>query len=111
MNPAKEILDNSAVTLPPNTALPPLPVWKAPSFWAQMLMVLTVLLNTMGIDLMAVFQGMGLGASPEEVVARGQHAVSVVQQLLPMVFGIWAYVERKAPHFRLTFWKTKDPSS
>lgn len=105
------ILKNSAVTLPPNTDLPPLPVWRATSFWAQLLMVLTVVLNAAGIDLMGIFSGMGLGVTPEQVIATGERAVNAVQQLLPMVFGIWAYVERKAPHFRLTFRKTKDPSS
>ena len=105
------IIQNSAAVLPPNTDLPSLPAWKAPSFWAQTLMVLTVMLNAAGIDLMGIFSGMGLGVTPEQVIATGERAVNVVQQLLPMVFGIWAYVERKAPHFRLTFWKTKDPSS
>lgn len=52
------ILSTSAAVLPPNTALPSLPAWRAPSFWAQLL-----------------------------------------------IFGIWAWVERRAPHFRLTFWK------
>lgn len=102
MNPVTQVLANSAATLPPNTDLPPLPMWKAPSFWVQLLAVLTVVLNASGIDLMAAFSGMGLGATPDQVVATGQHAVNIVQQLLPMVFGIWAYWERKAPHFRLS---------
>lgn len=88
-----------------NKALPALPAWMATSFWAQLLLALSVLCNTLGIDIFAVFSGMGLGASPEEVVANGERAVSAVQQLLPLVFGVWAWIERSAPSFRLTFWR------
>lgn len=87
-----------------NTSLPTLLAWKATSFWAQVLLVLSVIFNTLGIDIFAVFSGMGLGASPEEVIATGERAVSAVQQLLPLFFGIWAWIERSAPRFRLTFW-------
>lgn len=99
------VLQNSIANLPPNTALPALPVWRAPSFWLQALFVLTGLLNVAGIDLMAILAGMGLGSSPAEVVASGERAVSLVQQLLMILFGVWSYIERKAPHFRLVFWK------
>ncbi|WP_353429479.1 hypothetical protein [Paracoccus denitrificans] len=88
-----------------NTALPALPAWKAASFWAQLLLILSVIFNAVGIDIFAVFSDMGLGASPEEVIATGERAVSAVQQLLPLVFGIWAWLERSAPSFRLTFWE------
>lgn len=88
-----------------NKALPSLPAWKATSFWAQLLLVLSVLCNSMGVDIFAVLSDMGLGASPEAVIANGERAVSAVQQLLPLIFGIWAWVERSAPNFRLTFWR------
>ncbi len=87
-----------------NTALPALPAWKAASFWAQFLLVLSVIANTFGVDIFAVFSGMGLGSTPEEVIASGGRAVGAVQQLLPLVFGVWAWIERSAPSFRLTFW-------
>ena len=99
------ILSTSAAVLPPNTALPSLPAWKAPSFWAQLLLALTVVLNAVGIDLMGVLGAMGLGGTPDQVIATGERAVSAVQQLLPLIFGVWAWVERRAPHFRLTFRK------
>lgn len=88
-----------------NKSLPALPAWKATSFWAQLLLVLSVLFNSMGVDIFAVLSDMGLGASPEAVIANGERAVSAVQQLLPLVFGVWAWVERSAPNFRLTFWR------
>lgn len=87
-----------------NSALPALPAWKAASFWAQLLLILSVALNTIGVDLFAVLSGMGLGDNPDQVVATGQRAAEAVQQLLPLIFGIWAWVERAAPRFRLTFW-------
>lgn len=90
-----------------NANLPPLAAWRAASFWAQVLLVLSVVLNYFGIDLFAVLSDMRLGNSPEEVIATGERAVSAVQQLLPLVFGIWAWIERKAPRFRLTFWGGK----
>lgn len=92
-----------------NTSLPALPAWKAASFWAQMLLVLSVVCNAVGIDLFAVLSGMGLGASPDEVIATGERAVGAIQQLLPLMFGIWAWIERAAPRFRLTFpWQKAD---
>lgn len=97
-----DILKNSTVTLGPNEDLPALPAWKAPSFWAQFLAVLMIVLNAMGIDLMALTAELGFGRTPEEVVATGEHAVSLVQQLLPILFGVWGAFERRAPNFRLT---------
>lgn len=87
-----------------NLNLPSLPVWKARSFWAQVLLVLSVTANAAGFDLMAVFGAMGLGTTPDAVVETGTRAVNAVQQLLPILFGFWAWIERRAPNFRLTFW-------
>lgn len=88
-----------------NKSLPPLPAWQAASFWAQVLLALSVALNAVGIDLFAVLSGMGLGATPEEVVSTGHKVARAVQELLPFVFGVWAWIERKAPTFRLVFWR------
>ena len=87
-----------------NAALPTLPAAKAVSSWAMVLMALSVVCNAAEVDLFAVFADMGLGATPEEVIANGDRAVSAVQQLMPLVFGTWAWIERRAPKFRLTFW-------
>lgn len=92
----------SILTAGANSALPALPVWQAASFWAQLLLVLSVIANTLGLDLFAALGEMGLGTSPEEVIATGERAVSAVQQLLPMIFGVWAWIERRAPRYRLT---------
>jgi hypothetical protein len=38
------------------------------------------------------------------VAARGEHAVSLIQQLVPILTAIWLWFERRAPKFRLVFW-------
>ncbi|EGJ20101.1 hypothetical protein RSWS8N_18114 [Cereibacter sphaeroides WS8N] len=87
--------------LPNNLALPALSLFQARSFYAQILLLLSVLLNALGIDLFAALAEMGLGSSPEEVIATGDRAVAAWQQLAPLAFGIWAWAERRAPNFRL----------
>lgn len=82
-----------------NLSLPPLPFWQARSFYAQLLLAASVLLNSAGIDLMAILKSAGFGATPDEVIARG---VSIWQALAPIVFGLWAWFERRAPNYRLT---------
>jgi len=82
-----------------NLSLPPLPFWQARSFYAQLLLAVSVLLNTMGVDLMASLAAIGFGSTPDEVVARG---VSLWQALAPIAFGLWAWFERRAPNYRLT---------
>lgn len=86
-----------------NLDLPPLPSWQARSFLAQLLLVLAVALNVCGIDLFAALAEMGLGATPDEVLANGERAVSAWQSVAPLVFGVWAWVERQAPRYRLTW--------
>lgn len=97
------ILPVSILATGANTGLPALPAWKAASFWAQLLLVLSVICNAVGIDLYGILSAMGLGSGPDEVIVTGQNAVSAIQQLLPLVFGVWAWIERAAPSFRLTF--------
>lgn len=87
-----------------NASLPGLPAAKAASSWAMVLMAASVVCNAAGFDLFGVFADMGLGATPEAVIANGDRAVSAVQQLMPFVFGLWGWIERRAPKFRLTFW-------
>ncbi|MDR5655234.1 hypothetical protein [Ruixingdingia sedimenti] len=82
-----------------NLNLPPLPIWQARSFYAQMLLALSVVLNMTGIDLMRWLADIGAGSSPDEVIETG---VSVWQALSPIVFGLWAWAERRAPNYRLT---------
>jgi hypothetical protein len=88
-----------------NTDLPELPFWQARSFWAQLLLAASVFLNAQGVDLMTLLAEMGIGATPDEVIATGERLVSVWQQLAPILFGFWAWIERRAPKFRLVFWR------
>jgi hypothetical protein len=88
--------------------LPPLFAPMARSFWAQALLLISVALNTAGIDLFRMLGEMGLGRSPEEVLATSDRVVSAWQQLAPLVFGLWAWLERRAPNYRLVFWRKRD---
>ncbi|WPY94696.1 hypothetical protein T8T21_00795 [Limimaricola variabilis] len=92
-----------------NVSLPELPVWQARSFWAQILFVLTGLLTAFGIDLMAIFQGMGLGATPDAVLDTGARAVSAAQVLIAIAAGLWAWIERRAPNYRLVWTRPRLP--
>lgn len=83
--------------------LPPLFAPMARSFWAQLLLFASVALNTAGVDLFGLLADMGLGRTPDEVVANGDRVVSAWQQLAPLIFGVWAWLERKAPKYRLVF--------
>jgi hypothetical protein len=72
---------------------PPLPVllfWQARSFWAQLPLAGSVILNTVGVDFFLFTTDIGLGADPDAVVASGEQAVSAFQKLLPIAFGFWA---------------------
>lgn len=86
-----------------NLALPDLPAWQARSFWLQLLLFLTVLANLFGVDLMAVLGEMGLGAEPDAVLATGERVVNAWQTLAPLLFGLWAWLERRAPNYRLVW--------
>lgn len=90
--------------LPNNRSLPILPMWQARSFWVQLLLALTVMLNAQGVDLMGALGSLGLGTTPEDVVETGARTVSAVQQLAPIGLGLWAWIERRAPNFRLSLW-------
>ncbi len=102
------ILANTALSN--NPLLPELPVWQARSFYAQILLVVSVLLNFLGIDLFRTLGEIGWGSSPEEVLATGDRAVAAWQQVAPLIFGLWAWIERRAPNFRLVWWGTKGPT-
>lgn len=87
-----------------NAALPPIAAWKVKSFWLMLLTVLFTALNASGIDLRASLCDAGLGCTPDQIVDTGSRAVNSVQLLIPIITGIWTWIERRAPHYRLVFW-------
>lgn len=90
------------MTLSDNRALPEISAWRVKSFWLQLLLIATIALNYLGIDLMAELGEMGLGRTPDEVVATGARAVNAFQEvILPIILGVWMWLERRAPQFRL----------
>ena len=88
-----------------NRDLPELPFWQARSFWAQLLLVLSVLANAAGFDLFGALREMGIGANPDEVMATVTRIGSALQVVSPILFGVWSWLERRAPNFRLVFWR------
>lgn len=78
-----------------NQNLPPLPAWHARSFYATLLMIAVVLAHAFGFDLMAYLATLGL---PDK-----SSVVDFIWQVMPLVFGLWAWVERRAPHYRLVW--------
>ena len=88
-----------------NKALPELEAWKARSFWLTLVTGAVALANSQGIDLMGVTGEVGLGSTPGAVVDNATQHVSAVQQLLPLITGTWALIERRAPKFRLVLRK------
>lgn len=78
-----------------NLDLPVLPAWHARSFYASLLMLATILCNAFGIELMPLLSGLGFGGSADQVIDK-------VMIVAPLVFGWWAWWERKAPNYRLS---------
>lgn len=94
-----------------NQNLPELPAWQARSFWLTLITGAVALANSYGIDLLAFMSALGLGDSPSAVVDNANRGVGAIQTLIPFFTGFWAWLERRAPNFRLTFWKKKAPAS
>ena len=79
-----------------NTALPPLPAWHARSFYASLLLVATVVCNALHFDLGAWFAAhLGLETSAD--------VLDFVMAVMPICFGLWAWIERRAPRYRLVW--------
>lgn len=89
-----------------NTDLPPQQAFKVKSTWLLIVTVLVTLCNALGFDLMTSLCEAGLGCTAEAVVATGERAVGLIQQLIPIGTAIWLWLERRAPGLRLVFWKS-----
>ena len=88
-----------------NTLLPEAPAYGVKSFWLLLVTVLITACNAMGFDLAASLCEVGLGCTAEDIGTKAEHAVSLVQQLLPIITAVWLWFERRAPSFRLVFWR------
>lgn len=69
--------------------LPPIPFWAARSTYAMILTALTTLAAAWNIDLLARF-----GTSETAILAA-------VDAILPLVFAVWMWAERRNPHYRI----------
>ena len=86
-----------------NTDLPEASAFGVKSFWLLLITVLVTACNAAGFQLLPSLCEVGLGCTADEVVAKGQNAVSLIQQLLPILSAVWLWIERRAPTFRLVF--------
>lgn len=89
--------------LPQNTGLPEASAFGVKSFWLLLITVLVTACNAVGFDLLPSLCEVGLGCTAQEVVTKGERAVSLVQQLAPIASAVWLWLERRAPNFRLVF--------
>lgn len=94
-----------------NIDLPELPAWQARSFWAMLLAVIATLANAAGIDLWGLLSEIGAGATPDEVIATGERAIGAWQAVAPLLLGLWAWIERRAPNYRLTLFRKSEVDS
>lgn len=84
-----------------NLSLPALSILQARSTYAQIALIVIVALNAAGIDILGITREMGLGGTADEVIASGDRAVAAWQQVAPLALGVWAWIERRAPNYRL----------
>lgn len=76
-----------------NRNLPELPAWHARSFYAQLLLVVTVLVQVFGYDMGELVARLGF-LNPGQLL-------DFVMAVMPLAFGFWAWFERRAPNYRL----------
>lgn len=86
-----------------NVDLPALNGFAARSTWLIVVAAAIQIFNMLGLDLMALLGAMGIGATPEAVVATGERVVAAWQMVAPILLSVWAWIERRAPNFRLTW--------
>lgn len=79
--------------------LPQLPAWHARSFYAQLLLVATVVAHVLQIDMDALVARIGLD-TPDQLV-------DLAMTVMPWVFGLWAWLERRAPNYQLVFGRVR----
>lgn len=80
--------------------LPEVSVWKARSTYATLITVAIVVLNLLGFNPEPWLRDHNL---PSEVLTE------VVWQAIPYITAAWAWWERKSPHAKLVFWRSKAP--
>lgn len=94
-----------------NISLPEAPAYGVKSFWLLLVTVLITACNALGFDLAGSFCEVGLGCTADAIGAKAEHAVGLVQQLLPILTSVWLWFERRAPNFRLVFWRRTDSAA
>lgn len=86
-----------------NLELPPLNGFAARSTWLMLITTALGVTSALGIDLAGMLAEIGVGSTPEEIIASGERAVAAWQLLAPVLTGTWMYFERRAPKYRLVW--------
>lgn len=82
----------------PQGPLPPLNPFLARSTYATILLVISSLSATLGVDLLGTLGGwVGVEALTDTKVLK------LIDDLLPVASGLWLWWERKNPSFRIGF--------
>jgi hypothetical protein len=98
-------------TLTNNTELPTLNGFAARSTWLMVIAAVVQVCTMLGIDLLAILGAMGFGSTPDAIVASAERVISAWQMIAPLAFSLWAWIERRAPNFRLVWpWPRLDPT-
>lgn len=77
--------------------LPEMPAWHARSTYLTAYAVGVWIAQRFGLDLEPALRDMGL---PAEAVA------TALVEVMPYVFLAWAWVERRAPSYKLVWWRS-----
>lgn len=88
-----------------NINLPEASAFGVKSFWLMLVTVAVMALNAVGFDLVKSLCEVGLGCTADQIAAKGERTVNLIQQLLPILTAVWMWFERRAPQLRLVFWK------
>ena len=78
-----------------NENAPELPAWHARSFYAQLLLIVTVFAQAAGVDVAGWIGRLGFTGE--------RQLLDFIAAVMPALFGLWAWLERRAPRFRLVF--------
>lgn len=91
-----------------NDALPVLPFWKARSTYALLLLMLSTFLNLFGVDLYkTTCDAVGACNQAQVLALYDKVAVTLAaiweaaQPIVPILAGLWLWIERRAPMFRI----------
>lgn len=80
-----------------DSPLPELPAWHARSTYLAAYPIAIWVLKSFGLDIEPALRDMGL---PSDIIA------GILLEVMPYVFLAWAWLERRAPRYKLVWWRS-----